>query len=42
MNDTLAFIVAYERGDIESEWELAEGFQSLIDSGVVWAMRGIS
>ena len=40
MNDTLAFIMAYEQGDIDSEEELVEGFQSLIDSGMVWAMQG--
>lgn len=33
------FIVAYESGEC-SEDEIIEGFQMLIDSGIVWKLQG--
>lgn len=37
--DTLAFIMAYEDG--ATDWdETIDGFQHLIDSGVVWTLQG--
>lgn len=38
MND-LDFIMAYEQGDLSDE-ETLEGFQKLIDSGLVWQLQG--
>lgn len=38
--DTVGFIMAFEAGDIEDEQEVIEGFQELIDSGVVWQLQG--
>ena len=38
--DELDFIIAYENGEIESVEELADGFQKLIDSGIVWRLQG--
>ena len=38
--DHVDFIMAYEAGEIESEDEMVEGFQSLIDSGVAWQLQG--
>lgn len=38
--DTVGFIMRYEDGELESEEELAEGFQHLIDSGTVWQLQG--
>ena len=38
--DELDFIIAYENGEIESIEELADGFQKLIDSGIVWRLQG--
>ena len=35
----LDFIMAYEAEEL-SEDEIIEGFQSLIDSGVVWTLQG--
>jgi hypothetical protein len=37
--DTVGFIMAYEQGDTD-EQETIEGFQTLIDSGVVWSLQG--
>ena len=37
--DTVDFIIAFESGDV-TEQELIEGFQKLIDSGVVWTLQG--
>ena len=37
--DTLGFIMAYEQGDLDED-EVIEGFQHLIDSGVVWVLQG--
>lgn len=34
------FIIAYEAGEIESEKELVEGLQRLIDSGMAWSLQG--
>ena len=36
----LDFIMAYEAGELESEEQLAEGFQRLIDSGMAWRLQG--
>lgn len=38
--DSLDFIMAYEQGDTNSIEEVAEGFQHLIDSGLVWRLQG--
>jgi hypothetical protein len=38
--DVVGFCLAWEMGEIESEEELAEGFQYLIDSGIVWQLQG--
>lgn len=35
----LDFIIAYEEGALTAE-EIAEGFQQMIDSGVVWRLQG--
>lgn len=37
--DTLGFIIAYESGECD-EAEIIAGFQSLIDSGLVWQLQG--
>ena len=37
--DLMSFILAFEGGDITEE-ELIEGFQHMIDSGVVWQLQG--
>lgn len=39
ITDATIFIMAYEAGEL-SEDEIIEGFQSLIDSGVVWTLQG--
>lgn len=36
----LDFIMRYECGELESDEELIEGFQALIDSGTVWHLQG--
>lgn len=36
----LDFIMAYEGGEIESEEQLVEGFQAMIDDGTVWQLQG--
>jgi len=36
----LEFIMAYEAGEVETEDEFIEGFQKLIDSGIVWQLQG--
>jgi hypothetical protein len=36
----LAFIVAYENGEITEPEDLVNGFQLLIDSGIVWHLQG--
>ncbi len=38
--DTLSFIMAFEGGEIETEDELLEGFQHLVDSGLAWQLQG--
>lgn len=40
MSNHLNFIMAFEGGELESRDELVEGFQSLIDSGIVWDLQG--
>ena len=37
--NTLAFIMAYEGGSCTDE-EVIEGFQVLIDTGLVWQLQG--
>ena len=37
--DLMGFILAFEQGDVSDE-ELIEGFQHMIDSGVVWQLQG--
>lgn len=39
--DVVGFCIAWEMGEIESEEELAEGFQHLIDTGIVWQLQGM-
>lgn len=38
--DVVGFIIDYETGMIDDEDELIEGFQALIDSGMVWTLQG--
>lgn len=38
--DTLDFIMRFESGDIVDEQEIYDGFQQLIDSGLVWQLQG--
>ena len=37
--DSLNFIMDYESGTLTDD-EVIEGFQSLVDSGVVWHLQG--
>jgi hypothetical protein len=37
---TLDFIINYESGAISTQEELIEGFQHLLDSGVIWELQG--
>ena len=37
--DVVGFIMSYEGGEL-SEGEIIEGFQHLIDSGIVWKLQG--
>jgi hypothetical protein len=37
--DTYGFIIRYEDGECTTE-EMIEGFQALIDSGLVWGLQG--
>lgn len=39
--DELGFIMAFEGGDIETDEELAAGFQHLIDNGHAWTLQGM-
>lgn len=38
--NTFDFIMAYEGGMLESEEQLIEGFQTLIDTGLAWTLQG--
>ena len=38
--DTVSFIMAYEGGELTTQDQVVEGFQHLIDSGLVWALQG--
>lgn len=38
--DTLDFIMRFESGELRSKEEFIEGFQALIDSGLVWKLQG--
>ncbi len=40
MFDTVAFITAFEAGELTDD-AVIEGFQHLIDSGVVWQLQGV-
>ena len=40
MSDAQAFVIAYESGEIEDTAEIVEGFQSLIDSGLIFHLQG--
>lgn len=33
------FVIAYEAGELEEE-QVVDGFQHLIDSGIVWSLQG--
>lgn len=37
----LDFIIRYESGYITSKDELIEGFQRLVDSGLIWELQGM-
>ncbi|MCA1800125.1 MAG: hypothetical protein LC650_02380 [Actinobacteria bacterium] len=37
--DFVKFIMAYEEGDVTEE-QAIEGFQHLIDTGMVWTLQG--
>ena len=37
--DVVGFIVSYENGELQED-QVIEGFQHLIDSGVVWELQG--
>jgi hypothetical protein len=39
MIDSLDFIMAYEAGELSTQ-EVIDGFQQLIDSGLVWKLQG--
>ena len=39
MFDEVSFIVDYEAGLLDEE-QIIEGFQRLIDSGIVWSLQG--
>lgn len=38
--DTVGFIIDFEGGNILEDEEIIEGFQHLIDTGVVWTLQG--
>ena len=37
--DSLSFIMAFENGELDNE-AIVEGFQQLIDNGMVWSLQG--
>jgi len=37
--DQVSFIIAFESGDLEDQ-EIIDGFQELINSGIVWQLQG--
>ena len=37
--DEVGFIMQFERGEVSFD-ELTDGFQHLIDSGIVWKLQG--
>ena len=37
--DTVSFIMSYENGELD-DYAIIEGFQHLIDSGLVWQLQG--
>lgn len=38
--NTVDFIIDYEAGVLSEEEEVIDGFQQLIDSGIVWSLQG--
>lgn len=38
--DQVGFIMAFEDGELDDD-EIVEGFQGLIDTGIVWKLQGI-
>lgn len=34
------FMMRFEGGELESDEELVEGFQGLIDNGLAWSLQG--
>ena len=39
--DFVSFVMAFEGGELESEEELIDGFQHMIDNGLVWGLQGM-
>ncbi len=39
VDNTVDFIIAYEGGDLDDD-AIVEGFQAMIDSGLVWQLQG--
>lgn len=39
--DELDFIMRLEGGELDSEEELVEGFQHLVDNGHAWTLQGV-
>jgi hypothetical protein len=37
--DQVGFIIAFENG-LSSDQDIIEGFQNMIDSGIVWKLQG--
>jgi hypothetical protein len=37
--DEVGFIMAFEGGELDTE-AIIEGFQALVDSGIVWQLQG--
>jgi|PlaIllAssembly_1097288.scaffolds.fasta_scaffold172551_4 hypothetical protein len=37
--DVVSFIISYEAGELDSD-EVIDGFQHLIDMGIVWQLQG--
>jgi len=38
--ENLDFIMAFENGEIESEDEIIDGFQKLLDTGILFHLQG--
>ena len=39
VDNTVDFIIAYEGGDLDDD-AIVDGFQAMIDSGLVWQLQG--